>query len=222
MGSDYPLTRSSMINSGSSHVQTGVVRVEEEGEQLGKVFALSDWSISTWWRGTVALAQPMASPYESQVASTRNRGFRPLCEPAGGVWRWRWWRRLWRRWRSDHDSYDRHNHHRHNYDKYVRHDNYDNVGRSAGAVKHPAQGNRSACPGLDRRGERVPCQAMFALLRICRGDGRGCGGSARRCGGGSCWPTRCGWGWSVPSRVKERSALHWASMRLSQEALVGT
>jgi hypothetical protein len=222
MGSDYPLTRSSMINSGSSHVQTGVVRVEEEGEQLGKVFALSDRSISTWWRGTVALAQPMASPYESQVASTRNRGFRPLCEPAGGVWRWRWWRRLWRRWRSDHDSYDRHNHHRHNYDKYVRHDNYDNVGRSAGAVKHPAQGNRSACPGLDRRGELVPCQAMFALLRIL---------PRRR---SRVWRFRQAmwrrimlayslWlGWSVPSRVKERSALHWASMRLSQEALVGT
>jgi hypothetical protein len=54
------------------------------------------------------------------------------------VWRW-WRRRLWRR-RCDHDSYDRHNYDRLNYDKYDRHDNYDNVGRSAGAVKHPAQG----------------------------------------------------------------------------------
>jgi hypothetical protein len=93
----------------------------------------------------------MASHYESQAASTRNRGFRPLCEPAGGVWRWWWRRRLWRRRRrSDHDSYNRHNYDRHNYDKYNSHDNYDNVGRSAGAVKHPAQDNRSACPGLDR------------------------------------------------------------------------
>jgi len=60
MGSDYPLTRSSRIKIGSSHVQTGVVRVEEEGEQLGKVSALSDRSISTWWRGTVALAHGVA------------------------------------------------------------------------------------------------------------------------------------------------------------------
>ena len=72
----------------------------------------------------------MASHYESQAASTRNRGFRPLCEPAGGVWRWWRWRRLWRRRRSDYDSYNRHNYDRHNYDKYVRYDNYDNVGRS--------------------------------------------------------------------------------------------
>jgi hypothetical protein len=31
MGSDYPLPRSSILNIGSSHVQTGVVRAEEEG-----------------------------------------------------------------------------------------------------------------------------------------------------------------------------------------------
>jgi hypothetical protein len=165
MGSDYPLTRSSIINIVSSHVQTGVVRVEEEGEQLGKVSALSDRSISTWWRGTVALAQPMASHYESQAAGTRNRGFRPLCEPAGGVWRW-WWRRLWRRRRADHDSYDRHNHDRHNYDKYDRHDNYDDVGRSARAVKHLAQGNRSAWPGLDRGGELAEACSHAVLQRF--------------------------------------------------------
>lgn len=164
MGSDYPLTRSSMINSGSSHVQTGVVRVEEE-EQLGKVSALSDRNISTWWRDTVALAQPMASHYESQAAGTRNRGFRPLCEPAGGVWQW-WWRRLWRRRRrSHHDNYNRHN-----YNKYDRHDNYDNVGRSARAVKHPAQGNRSACPGLDRGGELA--EACSHSVLVDRSDAR--------------------------------------------------
>ena len=140
MGSDYPLTRSSMINSGSSHGQTAWCELRRRGEQLGKASALSDRSISKWWRGTVALAQPMASHYESQAASTRNRGFRPLCEPAGGVW-WRWWRRrLWRRRRSDHDNYDRHNHDRHNYDKYDRHDNYDNVGRSARAGQAPGSG----------------------------------------------------------------------------------
>jgi hypothetical protein len=138
-----------------------------EGEQLGKVFALSDRSISRWWRGTVALAQPMASHYESQAASTRNRGFRPLCEPAGVVWWWWWRRRLWwRRRRSDHDNYDRHN-----YDKYDRHDNYDNVGRSAGAVKNPAQGNRSACPGLDRRGELA--EACSHAVLVDRSDARG-------------------------------------------------
>jgi hypothetical protein len=155
MGSDYPLTHSSITNIGSSHVQTGVVRVEEE-EQLGKVSALSDRSISTWWRDTVALAQPMASHYESQAAGTRNRGFRPLCEPAGGVWQW-WWR-LWRR-RSHHDNYNRHN-----YNKYDRHDKYDNVGRSARAVKHPAQGNRSACPGLDRGGELADACSHSVLV----------------------------------------------------------
>jgi hypothetical protein len=89
------------------------------------------------------MAQPMASHYESQAASTRNRDFRPLCEPAGGVWRWWWWRRLWRRRRrSDHDNYNGHHYDGYNYDKYDRHDNYDNVGRLARAVKHPAQGNR--------------------------------------------------------------------------------
>ena len=132
MGSDYPLTRSQESRLVARMYRRAWCESRRRGEQLGKVSALSDRSISTWWRGTVALAQPMASHYESQAAGTRNRGFCPLCEPAGGVWQW-WWRRwLWRRRQSDHDSNDRHN-----YDKYNNHDDYDNVGRLARAVKHP-------------------------------------------------------------------------------------
>jgi hypothetical protein len=91
----------------------------EEG-QLAKISANSD-PITSRWRGTVALAQPTASHYESSGPIAGDCVRRPVCGPAGGVWRrWRRWRRRW--WwrrcdhsdnirRSDHDDHDRHDNH---------------------------------------------------------------------------------------------------------------
>ena len=98
------------------------------------------------------MAPPTASHYETRGAITRTRGLRPLCEPAGGLWRrWgrlRWW---WRRRRVDHSYDDR----RFDHDDDNGHNDYDECG------------NHNVVGLLGLEPEPLPLERETSGLRTC-------------------------------------------------------